>query len=164
MPYFVRENSERGTEVRIARLEAERLYPILADGAHIDEALKSLRRAEAVSLVDQGQIDALDIVTHIRVETDGTAAIEVEVREHHDEVVEIPVGLDEFSCDALARHRVQLAQGCIAVVVVTVVLDDDDVTVIFEKPGDKSFPSRRGQSSAEQEETRTEKRPPFHNL
>ena len=164
VPHFVRENSERRTEVRIARLEAERLHPILADGAHIDEALKSCGRAEAVSIVDHGQIDALDIVAYIRVETDDSTAIEIEVREHHDEVVEIPVGLDELLRDPLAGRRVQLAQGCIAGVVLAVVLDDDDVTVVFNKARDRSFLSRRRQSSAEQEETRTEKRPQFHDL
>ena len=110
---------------------------VSGDRGHVDVALKPTRRAEGLPVVDNGQVDARDVVAHEVVERQSRRAVddglELEVGEDDEEVVRVAVGLVEGPGHRGAGSVVGDApfEG---VVVAAVVLDDGDGARI---PGDR---------------------------
>ncbi len=143
----MREHTEGRAKAGTRRLQAESPRPVLRDGSHVDEALEAPGAPVARTVIEGGAANAGGVVANAVVDAVRTQTIEIEVGEDDEEIVEIPVGLDELAGDGMAGRGVQLAVHVFGVVVGAVVLEDGDVTFVV----DESRPALRKDSGRDRE-------------
>ena len=130
VPHFVGQHPEGRQEAGGAGREAAAGLAPSRHRRHVDVALEPARAAEIRGHRPHRLADALDVVAHQVVEGQGGSRLELEVGEHHQEVVVVAVRLVETPGHRIPRLVVGAAVALPPVVVRAIVLDDHDPTLV----------------------------------